>query len=295
MLKLKILLGVLFLWNIGFAQERTVRDFPMEEKSLLWKIEGSNVSGEAYLFGTMHLIQKEYFHFPKKMEKLVRKSDLLVMELAGLPAPTEALKYVLLDEGSFFDYFNEVQTDSILIWAKEKLNFEEATFRASFSKMKPFTVVQLAIQMHFLGKTESYEMTFEEVAKENKIPIEGLETVEEQMSIFSDLSDEQQTQMVMESIREGDESIQTMEQMQSMYASQDIDSLFIYIQEEGGVLEEEQNRFLDDRNKKWIPKIVNYISTKNTFIAVGAGHLGGPSGLIRLLENEGYTLTPVHL
>ncbi|NVK65079.1 MAG: TraB/GumN family protein, partial [Flavobacteriales bacterium] len=29
--------------------------------------------------------------------------------------------------------------------------------------------------------------------------------------------------------------------------------------------------------------------------AVGAGHLGGPEGVIRLLEAKGYTLTPVKL
>jgi len=30
-----------------------------------------------------------------------------------------------------------------------------------------------------------------------------------------------------------------------------------------------------------------------TFFAVGAGHLGGPNGVIRLLKKEGYTVTPV--
>jgi len=37
------------------------------------------------------------------------------------------------------------------------------------------------------------------------------------------------------------------------------------------------------------------IANKRCFIAVGAGHLGGPNGVIRLLEKEGYTLTPVEL
>ncbi|MBA2334195.1 MAG: TraB/GumN family protein [Blastocatellia bacterium] len=34
---------------------------------------------------------------------------------------------------------------------------------------------------------------------------------------------------------------------------------------------------------------------KPTFIAVGAGHLGGKNGVIRLLRARGYKLTPIKL
>ena len=57
----------------------------------------------------------------------------------------------------------------------------------------------------------------------------------------------------------------------------------------------EQAEFLDNRNKKWVPQIMEMVADKKTFIAVGAGHLGGPNGVIRLLEREGYILTPVEL
>jgi hypothetical protein len=67
------------------------------------------------------------------------------------------------------------------------------------------------------------------------------------------------------------------------------------LHENGGVLHSEEKIFIDDRNKKWIPQIRESLASKRTFIAVGAGHLGGPNGLIRLLEKEGYTLSPVEL
>jgi uncharacterized protein YbaP (TraB family) len=295
MKNLKFLFGVLFIWNTALAQENSVREFPMEDKSLLWQISGPNVKGDAYLFGTMHLIQRDFFHFPKKLEKLVKKSDVLVMELPGLPDPSEAMSYVLLEEGTFFDFFSAEQIDSILVWAREKMNFEEAAFRTAFSKLKPFAIVQLAVQMHFIGKTESYEISFESLANENDVPIEGLETVAEQMSIFDNLTDKQQSEMVMESIREGDKSIKTLETMQRTFADQDIDGLYQLIHNQGGVIESEEKQFLDDRNRDWIPKLKAYLAAKNSFIAVGAAHLGGPNGLIRLLEKEGYTLTPVKL
>lgn len=277
------------------AQESVTAEFPMKQSSLLWKIEGQDIPKGSYLFGTMHLIEKNYFIFPDKLEKLVKKSDQLVMELAGMPNQLEALNLVQLKEGSFFDYFTPEQTDTILQWAKTEMKMSEAGFRASMTKMKPFVVVQMATQMHFMGKTESYEMTFEKIARENNVTILGLETLEQQMAIFDNLSKEQQTEMVMEGIRNMEKSLQQTEQMQKLYSGQNVDSLFLMIQEEGETITEEMSDFLDKRNKNWVPQIKEMIKEKKTFIAVGAGHLGGPNGVIRLLEKEGYTLTPVKL
>ena len=114
----KFFLAIIFILGVSVAQGQEVREFPMEESSLLWKITGPDMESESYLFGTMHLIEKEYFLFPKKLQKLVSKTDQLVMEIAGLPNQMDAMKYVMLDEGSFFDFFNEAQTDTILRWAK---------------------------------------------------------------------------------------------------------------------------------------------------------------------------------
>lgn len=269
--------------------------YPMDESSLLWKIEGEGVKKGCYLFGTMHLIEKEYFYFPDKLEKIVANSDKLVMELPGLPNQMEALKYIKLSEGSFFDFFTTEQEDSIINWVKTEVGMTEEGFRKNFSEMKPFAIVQLATQMHFMGKTESYEMTLEKIASENQLKIAGLETIGEQMKIFDDLTKEQQVEMVMSSVRNPKEGIEITQKMMKTFASQEIDSLYMMIETEGGVLSEEQSEFLDERNLRWIPMIEDHIRESKTFIAVGAGHLGGPQGVIRLLEQKGYKVTPVKL
>lgn len=278
-----------------YGKSQVETPYPMTESSLLWKIEGPGVKKGSYLFGTMHLIEKDHFYFPPKLNKLVEKSEALVMELPGLPNQMEAMKYVMLNEGSFFDYFTKEQADTILMWAQQKMGMSEQAFRSTMDKMKPFVVVQMATQIQFMGKTESYEMTLNKIALENEMEILGLETIAEQMGIFDSLSREQQSQMVMEGIRDTDKTIQLTKQMQEVYIRQNVDSLYMMINDEGGVISEEQSAFLDDRNKKWIPQIKEITKSKKAFIAVGAGHLGGPNGVIRLLQKEGYTITPVEL
>lgn len=283
-----ILIGI-FCLSISSSD---VSPFPFTTSSLLWKIE-SPTSETSYLFGTMHIIEKEYFIFPKSLEKLVSKSDKVIMELPGIPSPKEALPLITLKQGSFFDFFSKEQTDSILQWANSELKMNEQLFRSVFYKMKPFVVVQTAVQLQFQGKTESYEKSFYTLSNDKKIETIGLETVQQQMNFFDELTKEEQAELVMESIRSPKKSIDLINRMQKVYTRQNVDSLFLLFQEEGGALSKKQNQFLDDRNKNWIPKIKTNISTKNCFIAVGAGHLGGTNGLIRLLQKEGYTLTPI--
>lgn len=277
------------------TNEPSVFPFPMEEQALLWKIEGKGLSKPSYLFGTMHLIEKTYFFFPEKLRKQVEKSEQLVLELPGIPSQQEALKYIQLQEGSFFDFFAPLQVDSILLWAKSELRMNEAQFRGVMTKMKPFVAVQLATQMHFFGQTESYEMTLEKLAKEHQLEIKGLETVEEQLNLFDGLSREEQTEMVMEVVRKPSEQYTETLTLEKLYQRQQVDSLYLMIVDSEGTIASENTRFIDDRNARWIPMIETYMTEKRSFIAVGAGHLGGPNGLIRLLQKRGYQLTPVKL
>ncbi|MBL4863094.1 MAG: TraB/GumN family protein [Crocinitomicaceae bacterium] len=286
---------ILFIGLPSFAQDTQVTPFPMEESALLWQITTSTTADTSYLFGTMHLIEEDYFLFPEKLKNLAANSDALVMELAGLPDPNESMALVMLKEGSFFDYFDKKQTDSIIAWAEENMNVSEEMFRATFDKMKPFAVASLAMQYQFKGETRSYEKTFGELAKENEIETIGLETVREQMGFFDDLTKKEQTSLVMESIRDGEEAQGMLKQMQQIYFNQEVDSLYMLVLDKGGTFSDKEADFLDNRNSNWTPKIEAIIQEKKAFIAVGAGHLGGPKGVIRLLEKEGYTLTPIRL
>lgn len=280
------------------AQETKINvyEYPMEESALLWEVKGPKNESHSYLFGTMHMIQEEFYIYPDWMDTIVTRADVLVMELAGLPNPLKALKYIMLPEGSVWDYFNEIQEDSLIVWAKQTAGMKEKAFRSTFSKMKPFAIVQLSALKMMGDNIKSYEQEFQTLAESNKIELYGLETIADQMKLFDDMTMEEQAEMVMETIRENEEDAAKMlNQLQRTFHSQEIDSLHMLVQDEGGMIAAKENVFLNDRNYKWIPKIKEIIDQKTAFIAVGAGHLGGPEGVIRLLQKEGYTLTPVKL
>jgi uncharacterized protein YbaP (TraB family) len=79
-----------------------------------------------------------------------------------------------------------------------------------------------------------------------------------------------------------------------MYLAQDIDGMVEMSGEEFfGDLENGEAELLTNRNQKWIPKIKAFSKEKPTFYAVGAAHLGGQNGVIRLLMKEGFILKAV--
>lgn len=283
----------LILFFIGWNTFTFAQEVVPVQKSLLWKIEGKNLKKPSYLFGTMHIIEKDMFYFPKKLEGIIKKSKTVAMEIANLNQ-ADAMQYFLLKEGTLFDFFTETQlNDTLLPWVTSKTGMTEDVFRSMFEKMKPFVVLQTVTQVQFLGKTESYEKTISEIAEKKKIPTVGLETIADQMAIFDNLSNEEQTEMVMAGIRDEEKMNEQTRIMQQLYRNQQLDSLYIMINNDGGVISDKQNDFLTNRNKNWIPKIEKIIAEQPSFIAVGAGHLAGQEGVIELLKKEGYTVTPV--
>jgi uncharacterized protein len=48
--------------------------------------------------------------------------------------------------------------------------------------------------------------------------------------------------------------------------------------------------FIKRRNTAWLPKLEKEFSEGGVFVAVGAGHMVGPNGLLKLLKERGYQL-----
>jgi uncharacterized protein YbaP (TraB family) len=172
---------------------------------------------------------------------------------------------------------------------------DSTNFKTFIAPMKPFVMAQLMAQIQFKKSVESYEMTFENLAKNENIPIVGLETAEEQLKFIDQLPKATQVSMVMETIRLGDKSHAKLVELEQTYQNQNIDAIHLLMQDETGFVANEQTTLVDNRNANWIPKIETYIHKNKTFIAVGAGHLGGEKGIIRLLQAKGYRVKPVEL
>ena len=81
--------------------------------------------------------------------------------------------------------------------------------------------------------------------------------------------------------------------MTNLYLQEDLKGLYEMILNDSDEYGNFNELFLVQRNQKWIPVIKDLSSNQKVFIAVGAGHLGGETGILNLLQLQGYTVFPI--
>ncbi len=114
------------------------------------------------------------------------------------------------------------------------------------------------------------------------------------MSIFDSIPYKEQAEMLVESIKNGGEAEgDDLDVLVELYKKQDINGLDDMLNGDPEISKYNQV-LLVNRNKNWIPRIGKFANEKPTFFAVGAGHLPGKEGVIRLLREAGYTVRAIH-
>lgn len=142
----------------------------------------------------------------------------------------------------------------------------------------------------------------ERIAIRNRIPVGSLETVGDGMRALSGQPMRDQLRMLeldLKSQLNVDDQVVTLA---NAYFEEDLaaamliqrwtlySDLNIPRREVERLLIQYENRILEDRNYRWMP-IIQRTKAETLFVAVGAAHLPGRTGLLRLLEKQGYSLT----
>jgi len=269
--------------------------------ALLWKIEGNGLEKPSFLYGTIHIIDKDDFFYPENTLESVNQSEQMAFEIDmddmnNIGKQMGMLTKAIMKDGqTLSDLLSE--EDYKLV----KDHFDGMGLPMMFvEKIKPMFLTvfasddidPMAMQS---GEMLSYEMQLYEKGKERDLKSHGLETIEYQIGLFDSIPYADQAQMLVETIKgsgeEGEEDMFKM--MVDMYKNQDINGMYeMMLEEEEGTAEFE-DILVTQRNRNWIPIMAEMMDKKATFFAVGAGHLGGPNGVIKLLQKEGYSLTPL--
>ena len=287
MKNIKNILSIVLLAILSF----TATTAQESDSSLLWKIEGDNIQ-TSYVFGTVHMISKDEFILKESVKKAFAATELLVLEL-DMDDPgmqSEMMKYVSLPEGEQLkNHMDEKEYEILDTYFQKSMGVG----MAQFDKMKPFMVSTMVMMGHLGTNMTSYEANFVTLAQEQQKEIKGLETVAFQMGIFDNQSYEQQIDDIIQLLDE-DGSMKTFfDNLTEVYLSEDIEAIHSSLNEYFSYDKAFEKAILDDRNEDWIPKIGNYSKDQTVFYGVGSGHLGGKNGVISLLKEAGYKVTPV--
>jgi len=266
------------------------------DHSLLWKITGNGLAKPSYLYGTIHMINGDDFFLPPGTLAAIDESERMVFEI-DMKQMSDMSNLMGLMEGAFMKDNLTIQD----LLSEEDMKLVETHFEKlglpifMFQRMKPmiltvFASGDMSPENLQSGKIKSYEMEFMEMAEGSDMETGGLETIEFQMSVFDQIPYKDQAQMLMETIKMGDQEDNTFKVITEAYKSQDLERMLNLSMSEEGGLSEYDDILLNQRNLNWIPQMAEMMTEKQNFFAVGAGHLGGELGVIKLLRKEGYTV-----
>ncbi|QOC23223.1 TraB/GumN family protein [Wenzhouxiangella sp. AB-CW3] len=265
-----------------------------QDASLLWKIEGENLAGTSWLYGTHHLMCGEDFLVPDEAVESLQASDALALEIdmSDSAVQQQMMQLAQLPEGkNIADYIDSEE-------ARETVDdFLSSHFGAGldhFGNMQPILLATMAITAiaECEQALQSHDLHLMQKAMAQGINIKALETVEFQFGLFDDIPLDQQVEELVSVILDPEAGREEFRHMSRLYVDQDIEGIYQLInddefwQEYGDVL-------LDKRNQAWIPVMEEKSGAGSVFYAVGAGHLSGEKGVINLLREAGYTVTPV--
>lgn len=300
-LTLALLSFVPFVFAQTASADSTITgDKKMEDRnSLLWKVTGKGLKNPSYLFGTIHLINKEDFLFTPAMEKAFQESKSVAFEIKlddmnNMSSQMSMMMKAFMDGG---------KTLRDLI-SKEDYELVQKHFSkiglplVLLERMKPMFLSALASgdispEKMSSGEIVSYEFKLMDKAKAQNKPISGLETMEFQMSLFDSIPYEAQAKMLVDGIKSSDASEDQFRKMVELYKNQDLEGMQRMVSSDEEGFGKYEDILLVKRNQSWIPLMITAMEKESTFFAVGAGHLPGAQGVIELLEKEGYTLTPI--
>ncbi|MFC4291385.1 TraB/GumN family protein [Sphingorhabdus arenilitoris] len=254
----------------------------------LWLIKDEDTN--IYLFGTVHILKPGLGWFDEAVKTAFDASDTLVMELpAGADAEAAQLfgKYGIDQSGKSLRDKLSAEDRAVYEAAMKKLGLPEASFDPLDPWAAGVTMQIMALTKAGYQPGSGAETILQSSALVAKKPIKGLETAEYQLGLFDSLPEETQIEFLIEAARDLDATTASLDDLVKSWAAGDPEKLAELMNAgfSDPVLFE---KLLTQRNANWARWISDRMEKPGTiFIAVGAGHLSGPTSVPHLITAYG--------
>lgn len=265
-----------------------------QSHNFLWKASGKG--SVVYLAGSIHLLSPEFYPLNPVFDNAFRDSDLLVEEvdfgeMLGPDSQMQALMRGMLPAGQTIDKVLSPATLALVNKTAKELGAPLDALQRFKPWMLALTLEGLELANAGFDPNLGLDKHFYDLAKEGGKAIQGLETVEYQLSRLDGMTPEQQDRMLAQTLKEIDTEKASVAKLTTAWKSGDTKTMEQLVL---GNLKSEPalyERLLVERNKNWLPKLEALFSRKGrALVLVGAAHLVGPDGLVAMLKAKGYTV-----
>lgn len=258
------------------------------KSSLLWSVEDPDSGFLSFIFGTMHTKDVRVHQFKKALLPYLQQCGTILTEFA------------LADETEGHDFMNIATED----WWVTLRPTHQKRLTKLFAKLNlgtpqdyrfqpPIMLIQLIAAQEFEeDDTATLDMALAELAQQYGLTWKGVETMSEQLDILKALPIQEQKKQLVDMASNRKKFRKDVKKQLNWYLNQDITHLYKSVRKG---LKQLRRPLLIDRNAIMAERLVPLCKSGAQFIAVGAGHLPGGKGLLRLMKTAGFKVKPVQL
>ena len=265
-----------------------------QEKNFLWKASGDK--NTVYILGSIHLLKRESAALKPIVQEVFSKSKRLVLEIDLVREGPAKFQQLLMQKGidpEGKQLEQQLSQETYALTAKRASDLGvDLKILAPF---KPWVVAltMVVMQLQKLGYDPNLGIDHQLArrAKQADKPVDGLETAEFQIDIFSRLTASEQDMFIRQSLLEMDQLEKSVDDLVAVWNSGDVargEQLFL---ESMRAYPELKAKLIDERNRSWIGQIEQFLKQDdNILVVVGSAHLVGKGGVIEILKARGYDL-----
>ena len=279
--------------------------------TLLFRIDRDGVD-PSWLFGTMHLTDERVADLPANAEAAFAEAGTVALESTEILDPAKA-QLALFSKPDLTMFTGEKDLTDYLTDEQRAVLKEGLAARglqlALVQRMKPWLISgMVALPPCEFDRKKAGEpfldLKLAQMAENDGKQLVGLETIVEQFDAMASLPIEFHVQGLVETIELGDRIDDIMETMIQLYVDGETGAVWPMLRAASPEMKDDETlaagyaefekTMVHVRNATMLERALPLLQEGGAFIAVGALHLPGEKGLAHLIDEAGYTVTPVY-
>ena len=258
----------------------------------VWSIQGER--NTVYLAGSVHALPKDHSQLSPQLELAYDASDAIVMEVDLDDLDPLAAVQFLATRGTL----PEDETLEDVIGAARYAKVAELAASVglpemAIARLEPWAAAMVLTQFALL-KTGfdpqlGIDMQLVERARSDGKPVDGLETIGDQLGIFDSRSLPEQTKFLVDAADDVPKMQEDLERLVDAWRNGDLQGMEDEFRKERARSPALYDELLGARNRRWLPQIEALLDDdQNYLVVVGTLHFVGRDGLLELLKRAGH-------
>jgi uncharacterized protein YbaP (TraB family) len=261
------------------------------QRHSLWSVAGK--SNTVYLLGSVHFLNQSE-QLPAVVDEAYGEAETLIMEIDMDDLDREELQRVTFDLGMLppdqsLETHLGAKTYAQVAEKAQSLGIDPAALQRLRPWLAALTLVQFHLMKMGLDPSAGVEHRLTERATRDSKPIQGLETLREQLGIMASLPDDQQREFLMYSVEDTERATREIETLLAAWRKGDSRALADLLAQGFAEYPGLYRPLTVDRNRKWLTQIEPLLDDEDDYlIVVGTLHLVGKDSVLELLESKGH-------